>query len=314
VSIDRKAAWQAYVRRLYDVGVQIVAEADKMTVGADVRDPKVLALALLSRTLSNFNGAAMMIEAGLIVEARTLTRCCFENLLWLAELAARRAEFVEEMVRDDVASQQGRGKMALSWSERLEESAPYEKGLRERLERLKEKYPKSKPIKFSDLGQESGVDQSYMWYRLLSADAAHPSLTSLARYFERQPDNVLMLSMLPAAKLKEEDTLQFASQALLGVCVATCEICTVPKSHALLSSFFDEFIELARRASWRRMRVGKPRHDADYSRRLGRPACGRSAANSSDQCPRGNSAGQRACLGHQRIAVTRHRLLDDLGR
>jgi hypothetical protein len=42
--------------------------------------------------------------------------------------------------------------MALSWSERLEETAPYEKGLRESLERMTEKYPKSKPIRYSGLG------------------------------------------------------------------------------------------------------------------------------------------------------------------
>lgn len=118
---DKKAQWMVYIRRLYDAGLAIITEADKMTVGADVRDPKVLALALLCRTLTNMNGVSLMIETDLIVEARTLTRCCFENLLWIAELADKGAEFVRRMVEDEVASRQGRGKMALSWSERLEE-------------------------------------------------------------------------------------------------------------------------------------------------------------------------------------------------
>jgi Family of unknown function (DUF5677) len=241
------AAWFAHARALHTAGLAIISEADRMTVGADVRDPKVLALALLCRTLSNMNGATLMVESGLIVEARTLTRCCFENLLWIAELADKGAEFVIQMVEDEVASRQGRGKMALSWSERLEEAAPYEKGLRESLERMSAKYPKSKPIRYNELGKTQGIDNSYMWYRLLSGDAAHPSLSALSRYFIRQPNNVLELAVLPVPDTKdEEDTLQFACQATLGVCVATCQICTVPNAYQTLSLLFDEFIELAK--------------------------------------------------------------------
>ena len=59
--------------------------------------------------MSNFNGGVMLVEAGMIVNARTLVRSCFENLLWIAELASKRDEFVQEIVRDEVASQQGRG-------------------------------------------------------------------------------------------------------------------------------------------------------------------------------------------------------------
>ena len=244
---DRKAAWFAHARALHTAGLAIIREADRMTVGADVRDPKVLALSLLCRTLSNTNGATVLVEAGLIVEARTLTRCCFENLLWIAELADKGAEFVTQMVEDEVASRQGRGRMALSWSERLEEAAPYEKGLRESLERMSAKYPKSKPIRYSELGKTQGIDDSYMWYRLLSGDAAHRSLSALSRYFVRQPNNVLELVVLPVPNTKEEeDTLQFACQATLGVCVATCQICTVPNAHQALSPLFDEFIELAK--------------------------------------------------------------------
>jgi hypothetical protein len=217
-----------------------------MTIGSSVRDPKVLALALLCRTLSNFNGAAMMVEADMIVEARTLARSCFENLLWVAELASSREAFVEEMVRDEVASQQGRGKIVLGWSDRLEAGAPYEERLRKRMDTLAEKYPKAKAIRFSELGKDTGVNDSYMWFRQLSADAAHPSLTSLGRYFSREPNGDLMISLIPPPKVKEEeDTLQYAAQAALGVCVATCEICKVPNAHESLRTFFDEFIALA---------------------------------------------------------------------
>src|ERR1700722_2721778 len=241
-----KEAWLDYSRRLYDAGLSIIFEADKMAVGSSTKDPKVLALALLCRTLSNFNGAVLMIEAAMPVEARTLTRCCFENLLWLAELTEKGDAFVEEMVRDEVSSQQARGKMVLSWSDRLEDQAPYAEGLRTSLEQMKEKHPKAKAIRFGDLGKENRIADSYLWFRQLSSDAAHPSLTSLSRYMFKQPNNVVTLSIAPDMKEKEaEDTLQYATQALMGVCVATCTICKVPNSHAALSPLFEEFITLA---------------------------------------------------------------------
>jgi hypothetical protein len=244
--VDKKAKWLRYCRQLYDAGLRIISESDFMTIGSGVKDPKVLALALVCRTLSNFNGAVMMIEAGLIVEARTLTRSCFENLLWLAELVDRRDEFVAEMVRDEVASQQGRSKIALSWAERLEGDTDYNQPLRKRLDDLAAKYPGAKAIRFSDLGKGNNVNDSYAWFKILSADAAHPSLASLSRYFSKQPNDVLMLSLIPDPGPNEnEQTLQFASQALLGACVAACEICKVPTAHAALGPLFDEFIELA---------------------------------------------------------------------
>jgi hypothetical protein len=247
VNLDKKSAWKEYRRRLYDTGITLLAEADKTTVGAKPSDPKVLAMALLTRTLSNFNGSFLMIDAGMIVEARTLTRCCFENLLWLAELAAKREAFVEEMVRDQVSSQQTRGKMVLSWGDKIEDAASYEERLRQQLATLSEKYPKAKSIKFAELGKTNGIDNTYIWFRVLSADAAHPSLESLSRYFSYTPQREMLLSFIPEPKKNEaEMTMQLASQALLGVCVATCEIVSVPKTHATLLPLFDEFLALAK--------------------------------------------------------------------
>jgi predicted ATPase len=187
-----------------------------------------------------------MIEAAMPVEARTLTRCCFENLLWIAELADKGDAFVEEMVRDEVSSQQARGNMVLSWSDKLEDQEAYVDGLRASMERMKERHPKAKAIRFGELGKGNNIAASYLWFRQLSADAAHPSLTSLTRYMSKQPNNVVLLSVVPDMNEKEaEDTLQYATQAMMGVCVATCEICKVPNSHAALNPLFEEFIPLA---------------------------------------------------------------------
>jgi hypothetical protein len=242
---DTKENWLQYSERLGQAAIAILGEADRLTVGADVKDPKVLALALLCRTLLNFKGAALMVQSDMVVEARTLTRCCYENLLWIGELAAKKESFVREMVRDEVSSQQSRGKMIMTWGEELENPLHHE-SLKARLDVLKEMHPKAKPIKFGNLGKANGIADSYMWFRHLSSDSAHPSLNSLARHLTREPDGSIMIAVVPDVVQKElHETLQFANQALLGVCVATCEIVGVAKAHASLASLFDEFITLA---------------------------------------------------------------------
>jgi hypothetical protein len=246
--MKKVAKWEAYVERLYDAGLGVLAEADKISVGSSTHDPKVLALALLSRTLNNFMGATAMIDAGLIVEARTLTRSCFENLLWQAELVDKREAFIADMIRDEAASQQSKGRLLLFWDDKVERYGACEDNIRQRIAQLGSKFPKAKGIKFSDLGKGNGVADSYMWFKLLSGDAAHPSLTSLGRHLAEEPDGTALLTVTPVPSEREvEQTLQFACQALLGVCVATCEIVEVPKAHAALSPCFDEFMKLAKR-------------------------------------------------------------------
>jgi len=53
---------------------------------AKVGDPKIIAVLLLIRTLSNFRGTVNLLRADRIVEARTIARCCFENLFHIAAL------------------------------------------------------------------------------------------------------------------------------------------------------------------------------------------------------------------------------------
>ena len=47
---------------------------------AGAADPKIVAVLLLVRTLSNFRRTLILLHADRIVEARTIARCCFGNL------------------------------------------------------------------------------------------------------------------------------------------------------------------------------------------------------------------------------------------
>ena len=66
----------AYAQKLMDVGIEVVAHAH-VEVGAKwAREPKVVALTLLCRTLGNMKGAISLVSQQLLVEVLVLTRCC----------------------------------------------------------------------------------------------------------------------------------------------------------------------------------------------------------------------------------------------
>jgi hypothetical protein len=58
---------------------------------------------LLARTVSNIKGAVLLLDAHRIVEARTITRCCLENLYWTVGLAEEGESFARKMRDDDFA-------------------------------------------------------------------------------------------------------------------------------------------------------------------------------------------------------------------
>src|SRR5262252_10929097 len=84
-------------------------------------DPKVLAIRLASRALSNFRGVFVLIENRLVVEARILVRCCFENAFWIAGLHADGEAFARKILQDEMKSRQTRGEWVLSKNPQLSE-------------------------------------------------------------------------------------------------------------------------------------------------------------------------------------------------
>ena len=81
-----KTQWAELADTLGQTGVDILAGKPLTVTAKRFREPKVLAIMLMSRTLSNLKGKLALIENGLVVEARILVRCCFENAFWLAGL------------------------------------------------------------------------------------------------------------------------------------------------------------------------------------------------------------------------------------
>src|SRR5262245_10143142 len=71
--------WLALGHRLYEKGKAVFDHSSVLESEAGTGDPKVVALALLARTMGNFEAAVLLLDNDHIVEARAVTRCCFEN-------------------------------------------------------------------------------------------------------------------------------------------------------------------------------------------------------------------------------------------
>ena len=94
---------------------------------------------------------------------------------------------------------------------------------------LKERWPKAKILSPSTVASGSAVESMYLLYSQLSADAAHPSMSALERYFVR---NITVdgtenrgIDLMPKARPGEvATTVNYACTALMGACVAFNDI------------------------------------------------------------------------------------------
>src|SRR5262245_39672914 len=175
-----------------DMGIGIIADAKVDITEKWAREPKVIALTLLSRTLANLKGAVSMIHQKLVVEARMLTRCCFENLICIGALNVRGSEFVNDLISDHAASGRRQGNLLLQQASKAS-IAPFEDKIRAFIADLERKHPKAKKLNTRDAANVSAVRQAYLWFSLLSSHAVHVSARSLGRHLAREKEGDLHL-------------------------------------------------------------------------------------------------------------------------
>jgi hypothetical protein len=72
----------SYARTCIAAGERILANAPVWGTPVDRADPKVIGALLLVRTLSNIRAVINLAEQKMTVEARVLTRCCYEICSW----------------------------------------------------------------------------------------------------------------------------------------------------------------------------------------------------------------------------------------
>lgn len=219
--------WRALLARILRKGKGVF---DTSTVYEDSRgtkDPKVWALALLARTIGNVEGALVLLASDHLVEARTLVRCCYENFFCTAALVKTGDAFIKTMELDDAASRKKQARGLLDWAGRQSHELEFFEKLTRFAEVLEEKHPKASFLNQKKAAEDGTIADGYIFYNVLSNDAAHPSATSLSRHITWAGvggDAEWTISAFPAVDLNEvEETLELACGVLLGVTVAANE-------------------------------------------------------------------------------------------
>jgi Family of unknown function (DUF5677) len=149
---------------------------------------QLFGILFLIRTLSNFQGSILMAERGMVIEARTLARCCYENLFCVATLLKDGDKFLSEMDNGAKVAQKSTARWILQEPKRLDFSGPGAAAkLKAHVEEMDRRWGKLTALEWRNLAERGGVGDAYLYYKLLSGDGAHPSLASLNHYISSGP-------------------------------------------------------------------------------------------------------------------------------
>jgi len=229
------AAWLDFAEKLPPIALSILDEAQIPETPGGAFDPKVMAAAMLMRTVSNFRGAVVLARVRQVVEARVLTRCCIENTFYLAELHANGHAFVKKMYNDLRKSHTTLSELVLSDGSTLDVAV--KERLKAQLRKINRGAPPPKFLNITGLVRGGLLAKSEGFYNLLSQDAAHPTLKSLNRYVRRFSERELGLDPDPVVNDSElSQTVNWACMGLIGACVVFNEsIGGTPAGQALLA-------------------------------------------------------------------------------
>jgi Family of unknown function (DUF5677) len=224
-----KEDWYSFSNRLLQLSFAIFGEAKIDITERLFGEPKILSLALLCRTVGNFKGVVALAKQGLVVESRTLTRSCYENLFCMAGLIEHGDEFVRLMHDDQIRSFRSQGEFLLDdFDGEVIGDDEFVGQLGARLAEMKSRWPKAKLLNPKQTATNSVLKKAYLLYSKLSGDAAHPSILALKRHlvrFEENGEQIVGLDVHPLEKGNEiADTLDLACNAMIGACVAVNQV------------------------------------------------------------------------------------------
>ncbi|WP_316163436.1 DUF5677 domain-containing protein [Bradyrhizobium sp. SZCCHNRI20481] len=243
------SGWRALLARLLEKGKTVFDNSTVLEDPKGTKDPKVWALALLARTIGNVEGALVLLDSGHVVEARTLVRCCYENFFCAAALVKIGDAFIKTMELDDAASRKKQAKGLLDWAGRQNQELEFKDKLTEFAEAIEKQHPKASFLNQKKAAEDGTIADGYIFYNVLSNDAAHPSATSLSRHISWEgtgEDAEWTISASPVDDPDEVDeTLELACSVMLGVAVAINDAVGGTETGETLFTLSDDFKALS---------------------------------------------------------------------
>jgi hypothetical protein len=241
-----------YADRLIEIARTVVEES-KIVLDAIpdhsavhwAREPKIVAVAVLCRSISNFNAALSLAHLGQVIEARMIVRPMFENMLYLAALRERGATFVEKMIADDAFNKAALAQLTLKLTGKHGANPDNAGSLRLRsiINELRKK--SARKLRVDEIAASGVVELAYIEYARLSLDSVHCSVMTLGRHiFEEHDDKMVnrVISIQGRSPPTEVfSTILHGCRALMGVTVGANELLGGTTAGPLINLIVMEF-------------------------------------------------------------------------
>jgi hypothetical protein len=157
--------------------------------------------------------------------------------------------FIKTMELDDAASRKKQAKGLLDWAGRQNQELEFSEKLTKFAEAIEKQHPKASFLNQKKAAEDGTIADGYIFYHVLSNDAAHPSATSLSRHISWEgtgEDAEWTISASPIADPDEVDeTLELACGVMLGVAVAVNEAVGDTETGETLFALNDDFKSLS---------------------------------------------------------------------
>lgn len=218
------ASWFDVADRFNNLGLLILPQVKPLQSS----NQQVVAAALFGRALSSFQAAYILVERGMIADARTIVRSSAESAIVLSALV-KDATVCERLLDSHHWHHYKIRNEYLKDSQALAEMTSQEiASTHAAIAEIEKNCPKIKdikgnPVKIAELARQAGVMALYNTvFRFTSGDAAHTSLDSLNRHIRTDANNDIVGLIFEPDIADLPDTLHSAMSALGFTMSAVC--------------------------------------------------------------------------------------------
>jgi hypothetical protein len=196
------------------------------------------------RGLSNFQGGILLAERGMTQEARTIIRSGFEGVFYLGAIK-KESNFADMLVLDDFDRRKQIARSLLKLPTDAGLSAEQLSRLTQFLRGINDSGIEARSVSVIEVARLAGMSEIYdTYYRGLSNDAAHPSITALNRHVEAGVGNVVTGLRWGPDVSDVGDTVNNACTACVYLVAWARDLFDLPDIDAQLESCWKEYKRL----------------------------------------------------------------------
>ena len=227
------AEWFCLASDLNEILQEMISPAAESANTAAV-SPEALTVFLLMRGLQSYQGAVLMAERGMAVEARILARSLLEDTFCVAAIIDNPNDLIKMIVDDYDASRKGQAKVILK------------NGIsgidRRNLEKFVEKIKKVSYFNPEQAASIGSLSKQYLLYKILSDDAAHPTANSLKRHMLEEPSQSSWSYVWGPSELDEiRKALNAAFLCAIPLGIAVTQMFKLKDLNAKIAKIYDRY-------------------------------------------------------------------------